>query len=350
MKRTLGKRPNLRHPSTKDYRFAAMGIAGLSLGTFTVACTLTYDAGTTRSHGLLPVDERNPIVVLNDGAYDNWATEYALLLSANGGPELAGIIVGTSGPWPEIELNVAGARELVRAARMSGLANIPDPIASIGEVLERPTGGALEDTQSNRSEGALFIIEASKRLALPYRPLVVAVGGRLTDVADAYLIDPTVSERIVVIASLGSLTSSGATMGPPNGEMDPWADLIVATRLPYIQVSAFYDQVEDVPSTRLSELPDNAFGTWIAAKSSRIWSIPEAADQVSVAAVGVPDFVTDIARIEPVRTLDSNAVEGPVLETERDAAGWLVRQVEGTVATQRFWAILSDPETFDRKF
>ena len=49
-------------------------------------------------------------------------------------------------------------------------------------------------------------------------------------------------------------------MGMPNGEMDPWADAIVATRFRYVQVSAFYDQLADLPTSILGMLPANDFG------------------------------------------------------------------------------------------
>ncbi len=328
-------------------RSAAAGVAALA-SCLLAGCTVTLDAGSTRPHGLLPVDQRNPLIVLNDGAFDNWETEYAVLLAHDGGPQLAGIVVGTSGPWPELDVNVAGARNLIAAARASGLTDIPDPIATVGDVLERPASGQIDDTRANRSEGALFIVDTSRRLALSYRPLVVASGGRLTDVADAYLIDHSVTERVVVVASLGSLSSTGANMGEPNGEMDPWADTIVTSRFRYVQVSAFYDQLQDVPTSRLAELPDNAFGEWLAAKQSGIWTIAEAADQVAVVAVGIPDFVTEVARVAPAGPVESGAVEGPALVEDPDGPGWLVRGVDGSAASKRLWSILGDPATFER--
>ena len=175
-------------------------------------CTATLDAGSTGPHGMLPVDERNPIVLVNDGPNDNWQGEYAVLLANGGGPKLAAIIVNTSGPWPDIQQNIAGWRDLVAAAQASGLQGIPDPIASVGGPLVRPASGNIADTQPNRSEGARLIVDASKRLSLPHRPLVVATGGALTDVADAYLIDPKVTERVVVVSSLGTVTSTGGAM------------------------------------------------------------------------------------------------------------------------------------------
>ena len=254
---------------------AALALAVLALG-----CSESRNLGSTVPHGLLPVDERNPILLANDGVYDNWQGEYAVLLANGGGPKLAGIIVNTSGPWPDLDTNMAGWRGLVAAARAGGLRDIPDPQSSSGPPLPRPASGQIKDTTPNRSEGAHTIIDMSASLSLPYRPLVVVTGGRLTDVADAYLMDPTVTERIVVVSSLGSTTDTGAAMGPPNGEMDPWADAIVAANFRFVQVSAFYDQTTDVPTARLADLPANAFGDWIAAKQPSIFDLDQAADQV----------------------------------------------------------------------
>src|SRR5207302_11493619 len=134
----------------------------------------------------------------------------------------------------------------------SGLRDIPDPTASVNSQLIMPVSGKIEDTIPNSSDGARLIVKLSAERALPYRPVVIATGGALTDIADAYLIDPTVVDRVVVVSSLGALDGSGAAMAMPNGEMDPWADLIVATRFRYVQVSAFYDQRADVPDSRLA--------------------------------------------------------------------------------------------------
>jgi hypothetical protein len=316
----------------------AMAVAG---------CTETYDAGSNSPHGLLPVDERNPIVLLNDSESDNWQGEYAVLLANGGGPRLVGIIVGTNPNSPILEDNVAEWRKLVKAARASRLQNIPDPIGSNGDPLTRPSSGEIDETVANHSEGANAILAAANDFTLPYRPLVVLTGGRLTDVADAYRMDPSVTERVVVVSALGGLTSTGGAMGIPNGEMDPWADTIVTARFRYVQVSAFYDQLTDVPASRLlSDLPDNAFGQWIAAKQPKIWNDPQAADQVAVAAIGIPSFVLEVERVSPVGPTEAGATVGPALKASPDASGWLVRRIDSAAATERFWNLLHDPETF----
>jgi hypothetical protein len=303
-------------------------------------CTQTYDAGSSGPRGRLPVDARNPMVLVNDGFVDNWQGEYAVLLANDGGPKLAGIVVNTNKDWPDVAANVVGWRKLVAAAIASGLQGIPDPIASVASPLVRPANGDIDATQANRSEGASFIVNESKRLALPYRPLVVVTGGTLTDVADAYLIDRTVVERVVVVSSLGLPTASGAEMALPNGDADPWADTIVVSRFRYIQVSAFYEQKLDVPEARFAELPDNPLGARIAAKQAGLFSWPPASDQVGVVAVGIPEFVTTVVRVTPTAPTTAGATAGPDLATDPAGSGWLVTECDGAAATARFWELL----------
>jgi len=191
-----------------------------------------------------------------------------------------------------------------------------------------------------------LIVETSARLSLPYRPLVIVTGGRLTDVADAYLVDPTVTDRVVVVSSLGKTSASGGAMAAPNGEMDPWADAIVTARFRFVQVSAYYDQLTDVPTARLSELPSNPFGTWIATKQPKIWNLAEAADQVSIVAVGVPSFATAIERVSAMTSVGAGAKAGPDLVADPNGVAWLVTESVSTQATGRLWTMMLDPATY----
>jgi len=332
VKRTPHTRPKVARRSVLCASIAIVALAG---------CTETFDAGSQ-----LPVDGRNPIILCNDSASENWQGEYAALLASSGALTLAGIVVGTSPNANNVDDNLASWKALVAAAHEGGLRNVPDPIPSIGAKLKQPANGNIDDTTKNGSDGATFIVDASNRLALPSRPLVVVTGGRLTDVADAYLIDHKVVDRVVVVSSLGSLSSPGAAMGNPNGEMDPWADTIVTSRFRYVQISAFYDQSSDVPSSKIAELPANAFGAWIAAKQPDIWTLPQAADQVGVAAVAIPGFVLKVERVAPSWPIDAGTTVGPALVDRPGAQGWLVRKVAGSVATARFWQLLTDSATF----
>jgi hypothetical protein len=304
-------------------------------------CGGSLDAGWDEQQGLLPVDHRNPVVLCNDGAYDNWQGEYAVLMASKGTLSLAGIVINTSPNSSNLNDNLAGWQAMVDAARRSGLNNIPDPKPSAGRNLVRPSDGKIDSTAPNNSDGAQFIVEKSKELSHPYRPLVVVTGGRLTDVADAYLTDPTVADRIVVVASLGSATKDGGAMGVPNGEMDTWADVIVAQRLRYVQVSAFYDQTADLPTSL--QLPNNPFTSWMRTKQTQVFNDIKAADQVAVVAVGISTFVSAVSKVVQ-RGTDSNNI--PTLATDVNGPIWLVSQINGALATARLWEMLLDPTTF----
>jgi hypothetical protein len=137
-------------------------------------------------------------------------------------------------------------------------------------------------------------------------------------------------------------------MAAPNGEMDPWADAIVTARFRFVQVSAFYDQLTDVPDARLSDLPHNAFGDWIAAKQPKIWDLAAAADQVAVVAVGVPTFATTVERVSPTGLVGAGATAGPDLTADPTGGTRLVTQNASADGTARFWKALLDPSTFGR--
>ena len=154
----------------------------------------------------------------------------------------------------------------------------------------------------------------------------------MTDVAIAYLIDPTVVERTVVVSSLGSATATGGTMSDPNGEMDPWADVIVTSKFRFVQVSAYYDQLLDVPA---------ALGRWIKMKQPTVWDLPKAADQVAVLAVGLPTFAAAVDRVS-VAALPADATVGPELLSGPDGESWLVRRSNGAEAGKRFWQALKE--------
>jgi hypothetical protein len=78
-------------------------------------CGGILDAGKNAPHGPLPVDERNPVIIHNDSASDDWMGEYALLLARNGGPSIASIIVCSSKYWPDLDTNVMGWTNFVNA-------------------------------------------------------------------------------------------------------------------------------------------------------------------------------------------------------------------------------------------
>ncbi len=306
------------------------------------------DAGTgmgdAGAEGPLPVSARNPILLINDNAYDSWMGELAALGANAGRFNVVGMVVNTSPYWPDIETNRAGWQEFIDAARASGLQNFPDIVLSTSASLVPPGNGNVDATVPNGSAGAQFIVEAALEYGTPELPLAVISGSTLTEVAEAYLMDPTVAERMVALASMGLQTDEGSVMGGPNGEHDPWASAIVARRLPLVQVNAYYEQVEDLPEARVPELPANPFGRWMADKRAGVDNA-YAADQIALLAPALPGFATEVQRVEYAGL---NGEGFPTLAFQEDGCCWLVTESDGSVAATFLWDMLQAPGTFLR--
>jgi hypothetical protein len=319
-----------------SFRFTAL----LATASAVSGCGGQLDAGSDVLPGPLPVDPRSPVVIVNDGASDNWQGEYAAILAARRQLELIGLVVNATTEYPSIETNVTGYRQMLTAARQSGVAHLPDATASIAPALSPPASGAIEDTIPNRSEGARLILDAAMRHGTSVHPLAIATGGALTDVADAYLLDPRLAERAVVVASLGQTEGDGASTFNPNGGRDTWATFIVASRMRVVQVNGYYDQRQDVPEERASELPDNAFGRWMAQKRPEILDVVLACDQITVLAIALPWFSAGVTRL---RVDDAEP-----MHLVPDEAGriWHVAQTDSTRARAEIWSRLGDPATF----
>jgi hypothetical protein len=196
------------------------------------------------------------------------------------------------------------------------------------------------------SDGAKLILDLSARLSLPWRPVVVVTGSRLTEVADAYLLDPTVVDRVVVVSSLGDTTAGASIMGWPNGELDTWADWIVGQRFRYVQVNGYYDQLGDVTAAETADLPANPLGAWMAAKVSQIFQTPMASDQIGVLAVALPRFVTSVTHGATDTSAPFDLAAGPPLLPQADGPIWVVPHCDAAMAADQLWTILRDSRTF----
>jgi hypothetical protein len=164
------------------------------------------------------------------------------------------------------------------------------------------------------------------------------------------LIDPSIADLVVVVASLGQSAPDGssAVMSIPNGEIDPWADEIVLRKFRYVQVNAYYAQQGDIPSARVGELPANPFGAWMTSKLADILPTPVATDQNSVIACGFPDFALNVVRMSEANAAPPPAGTSPTLSPNTGGRSWVVTRGNNTLATARFWEGLKDPMTYGR--
>jgi hypothetical protein len=135
-------------------------------------------------------------------------------------------------------------------------------------------------------------------------------------------------------------------MTGPNGDLDPWADWIVAQKFRYVQVSAFYDQAADVTDDDV--LPANDLGIWMAAKRAKLSTLPVAADQEPILALAAPEFVTNVvpSSADTSAGFASPFGQGPPLVPDPNGNAWLITQIDATAARKRMWQMLGNLAKF----
>ena len=194
-------------------------------------------------HRKIPVlyDASSPVIYDNDEVLDVYTDEYVMALASLGEIQLKGMI--TSNPlvretrWVDpgyYETMVANRAKAVAAARATGFRNIPDPVRGPRDWLPKPDSGRIEDTKPIGSEGARLIVEEARK-ATPEKPLIIVVGGPLTAEADAYLLDPSIADKVLV----AWLAARRHDMGGYNGWLDGWAAYIVLQKFRLVQFGTF---------------------------------------------------------------------------------------------------------------
>jgi hypothetical protein len=108
----------------------------------------------------------------------------------------------------------------------------------------------VNDTRPLDSRGSRQIVCEAK-LATSEKPLVVCVGGPLTVVADAYLLDQSIADKLVV----AWLDNYRDGMYGFNGWSDGWAAYIVLEKLRLVQFTVEGDPFASVPKDRLQNDP-----------------------------------------------------------------------------------------------
>jgi hypothetical protein len=152
-------------------------------------------------------------------------------------------------------------RKLLKAARTSGLHNIPDPVEGASIALNKPASGKIEDTQYQPTPGSAFIVKEAMR-ASPHKPLLIFCGGPCTTVATAYLTHPAIAERMIVFQVDG---------GAYNGK-DHWAWEIVKQRCHFANWAKgyFWGDVSKWNPDVFQSLPSNPLGIFLRAYASGI--------------------------------------------------------------------------------
>ena len=321
-------------------------------------------ASTDHEQGLA-VDPDYPVIYDNDGAVEFGYTDiHVMALASAGAIDLRGMV--TTSSWGEAERGYAPLADavvveerqwLIELARQSGMRNIPDAVAGPSLTFwgQRPASGSIDDTVPFGSTGAWHIVNEAHRCS-PERPLIIVMGGEATAVVDAYLLDPSIADKMLLVWYSGHIFPDGRVTGDEyNTWKDPWAAYVAFERLRVLAIPPLYDwsmltdRVPFSPKSRLPELPDtpirehmiNAYldrGGWL---DDFTW----ANDSPPLVAIMRDDFIWE------TRTMSFSHWEQDWFDPSRSIPTYVddpngnpfVMVTNPDVATEEFWTRMNDP-------
>lgn len=204
------------------------------------------------------IDDSNPILYDNDWWMDIFDAYYLWAQTSLGKARLRGNIV-TRDMWdhPKYQYSmqdcIQNGEKALELARKSGFDNIPNLTLGADQALQRPESGKIEDTKATASPGTELIIREA-RLASPEKPLVIFVGGPLTTVANALLLEPEIGENMVVF----TLTVSEYGY---NGK-DGWSVYVTAKRTYLVDwgMGKFWDRNSVLRPEHFKDIPKSPIG------------------------------------------------------------------------------------------
>ncbi len=221
----------------------------------------------------LPYGRNNPVIYVNDGNWDVYTQEYLMALARNGEINLRGMIAsganhpnwtGTPYSWSH---NGTQDQELVNAAKQSGW-NIADMVRGTERNLVKPSSGVISATASIGSPGTTLILNEA-RAASAATPLLIICGGPITNIVDAWLLDNSIADKIVVAWLAYSPVNQWGPEGSPdaNVEMDTWAATIALQKLKLVIFPVNRDEPYTPKSRMYNELADNPLRAKMVAKT-----------------------------------------------------------------------------------
>lgn len=301
----------------------------------------------SHSHPELLLEGGGVVLYDNDEVVDVYTDDYMMALAASGDIRLVGLITSTSSApynhWvtqTDYQRMVLDRAKSVDFARKKGWQHIPTPVLGTRANLVRPSSDRIEDTRPIESEGSWLVVQEARK-ATPEQPLLLVMGGPLTLVADAYLMDRSIADRVVVMWLGGGRND----MGGYNGWADPWAAYIVITHLRLMQFPEGAAR-PFIPKSRLrTELGYSPLAEWMIKKQlpGSILDLPGEHDEDGPPAIALlrKDYIQEVRHVsfshwERIGD-DADAREVPVFKQNHSGKAVVVMKASATVATEEWW-------------
>ena len=307
------------------------------------------------SSSLVPFDVTNPVLYDNDDHRDMYTDEYLLSLASAGVIQLKGIITTYSADAVEYDLFVKGRQHIIQTARQSGLTHLPAATAGPQTRLVRPASNQIRDTKPLICQAGQVIVKAALK-ASPAKPLVIITGGQLTAVADAYLQNPKIADRVIVSGIFGVRDQTY------NAGLDAWAWAIVIRQFRCFSISdsdtdtaynrVFKTACPQTPKQQFRQavqqgkLPNTPFYRWMVVKRHPrhpATYMEQDGDAPAVVSLMQPNYVRAVERWR-CTGLDVSGV--PTLVRDADGPLYLVTQASEVVGTNTFWQGIEDPRVW----
>ncbi len=281
------------------------------------------------------------VVLDNDDHRDTYTEEMLMLAEHLGTLDLKAIITTYQhSEYPEF---VRGREEIQQKAKQVRLKVDYDLFPGTNQTLAVPSSGKIEDTKPLGIDGSQFIVSEAKK-ASSAQPLAILTGGQLTSVANAYLLDSTIADRIIVLGVFG------APKIDYNANLDAWAWTIILAKMKVISFKfreangdfgqAFL-QMPSVPKARLQKvLPRNAFTQWIIDKRHPNQKIlQEDWDGTPLATLLSDQYVTRYRRWSFQKIDPDN--HHPIMVLDHEGKVYEVLDANKEVGTKAYWQILT---------
>ncbi len=297
-------------------------------------------SGKSVRPGILPLPKKCPVICDNDDHRDVYTDEYLLALSSIGEIDLKGIIT-TYSP-NEYQTFVKGRGMIMDLAKMSGMKNLPALFSGTNKKLTWPESNRIEDTRALEIDGSSFIVQQAKK-ASPKKPLVIIAGGQLTSIANAYLLDPSIAGRIVVMGVFGAQNIDY------NAGLDAWAWTIILAKFrtvsipigPYGNRGVVYMKPPVVPKQRIKTKLNQSvpFFKWMFDKKHPHNELPNEGDFDGQPAILITKagYVTQWKRFDCVGI---NEKGYPILTETKNGKIWQAQDANQQTATNEFWRVM----------
>jgi hypothetical protein len=287
------------------------------------------------TQGILPYNNTNPVIYDNDYANDE-ADWYLMAIASLGEIKYKGITTTSSiAPFNAglteavFKKCISDRTKIVQIGRRSGFRNIPDPVAGPIGYLAEPKSGEIDDTKALGSPGTLAIL-AEARKATASKPLVICMGGPLTIAVDAYLLDHSIADKMILSWTGGRYNS----MDDYNGWVDPWAAYIALKRLRLIQFPVDPPLFPGVSKTWIREnFPDNEAKKYmIPLKLDVVNGGDLDGDGMPAVSVMVPGYVKAIKHVSFSGWKMTNGHKLPTIKDDPNGRAIVITKVNSELA------------------